>query len=133
MVTNKSGNDCDSRAVVLIVDDDIDLTKKIYTQYFSKKTHDLILEFSSNGMDALRRIEQRNFSVLVTDIKMPVMDGLTLLRTIRENGIFLPSIVLTGYGTEECRVQARALGAIRVLEKPAKLADIFSSVLEALA
>jgi two-component system response regulator FixJ len=70
---------------------------------------------------------------LVTDVRMPEMDGLTLVRTLHERGVSLPMVVMTGHGDVPMAVAAMKAGAIDFLEKPFDDEVFLSTVREALA
>ena len=61
---------------------------------------------------------------MLTDLKMPVMDGMDLLRAMHERGIAAAAVVLTGYGTIESAVEAMKLGAADYLIKDARPQEI---------
>ncbi len=74
---------------------------------------------ASDGTDALRQLESDAFDLVITDLKMPGMDGMELISTMRDRGLAHPTIVLTGYGTVQSAVEAMKLGAVDYLIKPA--------------
>jgi DNA-binding NtrC family response regulator len=71
-----------------------------------------------NGEEALRRLRQSSFSMVVTDMNMPVMDGLRFLRQAKSIVPQLPVLVITGFGTVENAVETMKEGAIDYLMKP---------------
>jgi DNA-binding NtrC family response regulator len=71
-----------------------------------------------NGLDAIGKLHQENFSLVVTDMKMPKMDGLMFLREIRRRIGNLPVLVITGFGTIENAVETMKEGATDYLMKP---------------
>lgn len=71
-----------------------------------------------NPLEALENANLSDFSLIITDMKMPQMSGLELLSTIRKRGLFVPIIVITGYGTVENAVEAMKLGATDYIMKP---------------
>ena len=70
---------------------------------------------------------------IVTDVRMPEMDGLTLVRTLRERGIDLPMVVMTGHGDVPMAVAAMKAGAVDFLEKPFDDEVFLSTVRDALS
>lgn len=100
---------------ILIVDDD----KKFLNVIVE------VLEFegvevraAENGLSAKRMLEQEAFSAVVTDLKMPGMDGLELLKWIQEEGPAIPVIMMSGYGEIAHAVEAMKLGAQDYIVKP---------------
>ena len=75
---------------------------------------------AQDGMDGLRKISSDHFDLALIDINMPVMDGLKLIRLIRDEESLrgLPIVVITTEGAEEDRRRALALGADEYLTKP---------------
>lgn len=100
---------------VLIVDDDpqIRLALKEAIQRLGYNT-----ALCDSGSDALEKLRQSSYSLVVTDMKMPWMDGLTLLREIRSRIGNLPVLIITGFGTIENAVETMKEGATDYLLKP---------------
>lgn len=101
---------------VLIVDDEPDMLNML--QLVVKKQCDCNIFLAQSGQDALQNLAEYNPDVVVTDIKMPDMDGLTLLKEIRALDDTISTIIMTGYGTIEMAVEAVKDGAYDFLEKP---------------
>ncbi len=76
------------------------------------------VDTASNGEEALARLSQETYDLLITDLNMPVMDGLQLLREMHGRGLHPATIVLTGHGTIQSAVDAMKLGAGDYLIKP---------------
>lgn len=72
-----------------------------------------------NGREALRLIEKEPFDLLISDIKMPVMGGIELLRTLRSNGLALAVVYISSRTEFEYAREAMILGAMDFLKKPA--------------
>ena len=73
---------------------------------------------TSTGAEALRLLDKYEFDLLLLDLKMPDMNGLDLLRTVREQDENLPVIMITAYGTIQNAVEAMRMGANDFLPKP---------------
>ena len=82
------------------------------------------VEHAPHGEAALARLGSVTFDVVLTDLKMPVMDGMELLRAMHERGSSAAAVVLTGYGTIESAVEAMKLGAADYLIKDARPQEI---------
>jgi len=76
------------------------------------------IETAQNGQEALDRLEQSDFDLILTDQRMPVMDGLELLERLRGRHRDLPVILMTAYGSVSSAVQAMKRGAADYLTKP---------------
>lgn len=104
-------------AKILIVDDEGDL-RTLFGLCFLRRGHSIVV--ASNGAEALRCLATHQPDLLVTDMNMPVMNGLELLNRLRTNGHpDLPVIVLTGQADQ--RAAASAAGADAFLVKPVPL------------
>ena len=107
-------------AKILIVDDDGDL-RTLVGLCFLRRGHNIVV--ASNGAAALECLAAHAPDLLVTDLNMPVMDGLELLRRLRANGHHdLPAIMLTARSDQ--RAAATAVGADAFLVKPVPLREL---------
>ncbi|MBF0351328.1 MAG: response regulator [SAR324 cluster bacterium] len=102
---------------VLIVEDEADLREEIVN---SLKWTNYKLHTADNGRQAFDMIQAdpAEWDAVITDIKMPVMDGLTLLKTLRKKDYQIPVIIMTGHGDFEISLQALRLGAFDFILKP---------------
>ncbi len=100
---------------VLIVDDEVDMALAIKE---SLKRFGFKPAVYHNPVDVLSELNLSDFSLIITDMKMPKMNGIEFLQEIRKKGIFVPVIVITGYGTVENAVDAMKLGATDYIMKP---------------
>src|SRR5262245_13424564 len=73
---------------------------------------------AANGTDAIALMAGKTFDVIVSDIRMPGMDGMSLLRAIRARDLDVPVVFLTGSPTIETAMEAMEYGAFRYLVKP---------------
>ncbi len=87
---------------------------------------------TTQATEALEYFQREIFHLIITDLKMPGMDGLTFLEKIRENSLSVPVIVLTAYGTVETAVQAMKLGAFDYILKPVDVDELKIMVARAL-
>ncbi len=100
----------------LLIVDDNDAEREQTSRIFRSEGYDLV--GAGSGAEALRAIESRDVAVLLTDLKMPGMDGQELLRQAKELRPELQAIVVTGYGSVEGAVDAMQAGAGDFLQKP---------------
>jgi CheY-like chemotaxis protein len=104
-----------SDATVLIVDDELELLE-IFAAWLERMGCRIFT--AANGAEALEILLREEVHALVSDIRMPIMDGVTLLRRVHELSLTIPSIILvSGFGDVE-RKEMHALGVERLLEKP---------------
>lgn len=103
---------------ILVVDDRED-ERDMAAQAVRMLGHQVIT--AANGQEALDLIHRGRFDLVVTDIQMPVMDGLTLLRTIRAEGSTIPVLLITGFDPTEADEAVRKYGPAGLLLKPFRL------------
>jgi DNA-binding NtrC family response regulator len=108
-----------SNGRVLIVDDSETACKQI--RIFLESDACIAVDTASNGSDALKALDERPYSVVVTDLKMPRLDGLQLLAEVQKRGLPADVIITTGFGTVDDAVQAMRMGAVDFLTKPISL------------
>ena len=113
---SKSHTPIGQRASVLIVDDDRVL--RTYVSRALREQSDLDVAEAPDGEQAKTLLQSQSFDVVVTDIGMPVMDGLSLMQWAQKNYPGSAWIILSGAGTFETAVQAVRLGAYDFLSKP---------------
>ncbi len=77
-----------------------------------------------NGEEALKKIEEKNFCIMLLDIKMPGMDGMEVLKKISESRPDIRVIMITAHGTVDSAVEAMKLGAADFLQKPFSPSEI---------
>ena len=118
------------QAHVLVVDDDTTLLQA-FQKYLPRLSHNLIVHTCDSSLKALGMVEQTDFDAIVVDIKMPELDGLTLLREIRKVRPATPVLVITGYyGSYADALEALRAGATDFIHKPMEW-DHFVAALEA--
>jgi DNA-binding NtrC family response regulator len=100
---------------VLVIDDDA-VVGRSFDRVLSEKGYEVSTALS--GEEALETINETNFDVVFTDIKMPGMDGLEVTKRIKARCPWTPVVVITGYGTEENEAKASVLGASGFVRKP---------------
>ena len=116
-------------ARILIVDDDVDV-RTLFSLCLARRGHHIVL--ASDGAEALAAVTVCLPDLVITDLTMPVMDGLELLRQLRENGHRdLPVIVVTA--RPDRRPAADALGASAYLVKPISMHHLTEVVQQLLA
>jgi CheY-like chemotaxis protein len=109
------------RFSVLIVDDEPDMAD-LFRQRFRREVRQgqYMLHFATSGEEGLRRLDEigPELIVILSDINMPGMDGLTLLGEVKRRRPELPVLMVTAYGDDQRRRRAVELGAADFLQKP---------------
>lgn len=116
---------------ILIADDEDDLTWAI-SKSLSKTDHDFEIESVGNGNDAWQRLSEKNFDLLISDIRMPGRSGLQLLLDIRKSYPETKVVIITAYGSREIIELTEKYGSFFYLEKPFELGYLKQIVLDAL-
>lgn len=109
-------------AKLLVVDDEKNL-RMVVQKEMSRQGHEV--ETASDGETAWEMLEQQDFDVLLCDINMPRLDGISLLRRLREKSQNPPEVImLTGQATVESAIEAMKLGAYDYLTKPYRITEL---------
>jgi two-component system response regulator AtoC len=116
--------------LVLLVDDDAAITTVLSSLL---KQEGMLVLTAASGAEALALLEKHPVEVMVTDLRMPGMDGLTLLRRVTHSSPDVPVIVLSAHGTVALAVDAMKAGAADFLSKPFDRDEVLFVVKKALA
>jgi DNA-binding NtrC family response regulator len=109
------------RMKILVVDDE-EGARELFNTILSDEGYEVTL--AVNGSEALSRIRGADYDLVVTDIKMPGMDGLQLLQEIRKAGSKVDVIMVTAYGEVESYLKAMSLGAAEYINKPIRIKEL---------
>ena len=106
---------------ILLVDDEV-----VFTNNMSKllANRGYRVTAVNSGDAAIRAMEEEDFDVVVLDLKMPGMDGITTLKEIKKLGLFTETLILTGHGSIDTALEAIKLGAYDYLTKPCEIGDL---------
>lgn len=110
---------------VLIVDDDLDALEMMQDLFESKGYQPIA---AVNGIDALTKIKDQEPDIILSDIRMPEMDGMELLRVLTKEYPQIPVLMITAHGTIKTAVEAMKVGAKDYILKPLSLDEILSKV-----
>jgi CheY-like chemotaxis protein len=107
---------------ILVVDDEPDVPD-LFRQRFRREARQgtYVLHFAASGEEALRQLAddiEPELIVILSDINMPGMDGLELLRQVKQRWPDLPVMMVTAYGDDERRRRAAEFGAAQFITKP---------------
>ena len=113
---------------ILVVDDSPTMRQLIV--FALKRLRDVSITEASDGVDGLKKISSARFDLVLTDINMPVMDGLKLVSLIRGDATHkeVPIIVITTEGGQEDKDRAMALGATSYITKPIQANSVLTVV-----
>lgn len=115
---------------VLLVDDEQDFLDAMATRM---KDRGMDVSATTSAADALKLVESGAYDAVVLDLMMPEMDGLEVLRAIKEKRPEVQIILLTGHATVQKGVEAMRFGAMDFIEKPADLKVLTEKIKQASA
>ncbi len=118
-----------SSACILVVDDDSDIQKLICMRLNAAGYQTVTAQ---NGLEALALLEQRQPALVLSDLRMPDMDGMALLEAIRRKYVTMPVIMLTAHGSIPDAVKVTQQGAFGFLTKPFDSQELLQQVENAL-
>lgn len=117
-------------ASILIVDDDPRI-RMLLVHLLNAQQHQAV--GAENGAKALERMDASRFDLIITDLRMPDMNGMELLAFAKKRDPAMPVILITAYASITATVEAIESGAFDYLAKPFKMDDLFATVGRALA
>jgi len=106
---------------VMIIEDDEEM-RSLLRDFFEEEGFET--DSVSNGIDALEKLSENHFDLVITDIRMPGLTGLDILPTIRRLKPETPIIAMTAYGSDDVRRRSLERGATTYLEKPIILSKL---------
>jgi DNA-binding NtrC family response regulator len=115
---------------ILIVDDEPSI-RKVLSAHLRRFGHEV--DTAEDGASAIARLDEEPFHLVVSDLKMPVVDGMALLRWVNDNQPGLPVILITAHGTVDSAVEALKQGAFDYVTKPFDRDELHGVITKALA
>jgi excisionase family DNA binding protein len=119
----------DGRSRVLVVDDESSI-RELLQKTLALAEYEV--DTAPDGRAALERLRLGNYDLLIADLKMPGMDGLTLIREAKRLKTDLPVIIITGFSTESSAIEAVNLGVAGYLTKPFRVPQVLAAAARAL-
>lgn len=116
-------------ARILVVDDEATILKAL-VRYLTNEGYEV--ESASNGPEAIEKNKERHFDLMLTDLKLPTMNGIELIREAKSVNPGLSCIVMTGFGSIASAVEAMRAGAFHYITKPFELEDVGHIISKAL-
>jgi excisionase family DNA binding protein len=118
-----------SRPRVLVVDDEASI-RDLLSKTLALAEYDV--DVAPDGRSALERMRMYPYDLLIADLKMPGMDGLTVIREAKRYKGDLPVIIITGFSTESSAIEAVNLGVAGYLTKPFRVPQVLAAAAKAL-
>jgi DNA-binding response OmpR family regulator len=117
------------RPRVLVVDDEASI-RDLLAKTLALAEYDV--DVAPDGRSALERMRLYPYDLLIADLKMPGMDGLTVIREAKRYKADLPVIIITGFSTESSAIEAVNLGVAGYLTKPFRVPQVLAAAAKAL-
>jgi excisionase family DNA binding protein len=118
-----------ARPRVLVVDDEASI-RDLLSKTLALAEYDV--DVAPDGRSALERMRMYPYDLLIADLKMPGMDGLTVIREAKRYKGDLPVIIITGFSTESSAIEAVNLGVAGYLTKPFRVPQVLAAAAKAL-
>lgn len=118
-----------TRPRVLVVDDEASI-RDLLSKTLALAEYDV--DVAPDGRTALERMRLYPYDLLIADLKMPGMDGLTVIREAKRYKVDLPVIIITGFSTESSAIEAVNLGVAGYLTKPFRVPQVLAAAAKAL-
>ena len=118
-----------TRPRVLVVDDEASI-RDLLAKTLALAEYDV--DVASDGRSALERMRLYPYDLLIADLKMPGMDGLTVIREAKRYKAALPVIIITGFSSESSAIEAVNLGVAGYLTKPFRVPQVLAAAAKAL-
>jgi len=115
---------------VLIVDDEPDMLRLLSMIIKEKTPYDVTT--TNNPLEALELAKKGGFDLLIADLKMPGLNGIELLESVKQFDEDIPTIIITAYGTVEAAVETMHKGAFDFITKPFRKEQILFTIERAL-
>jgi excisionase family DNA binding protein len=117
------------RPRILVVDDEASI-RDLLSKTLALAEYDV--DVAPDGRSALERMRMYPYDLLIADLKMPGIDGLTVIREAKRYKADLPVIIITGFSTESSAIEAVNLGVAGYLTKPFRVPQVLSAAAKAL-
>ena len=105
---------------LLFVEDDPDASLEL-AHYLKKRVSSLAV--AANGREALDLCGSHTFDVILSDLRMPEMDGMTFIRHLRSSGVQTPVVIMSAFSDSETILQAVDLGIVKYCVKPVNIVE----------
>lgn len=116
-------------ATILVVDDEENAREGL-SKILSKEGYSV--DMASNGKEAIETLRRQSFDLVITDMKMPLMDGFEVLREIKKMNENIGVIMITAYGEVESYLEAMNMGAFEYINKPVRVNELKRVIIKVL-
>lgn len=113
---------------ILLVDDEVDFVKNVKKLLENRGYHVTARHSGDTALQAIQ--DEGGYDIMVLDLKMPGMDGMTTLKEMKKLDLHIPTLVLTGHGDIGTALEAMKLGAVDYLTKPCGIEEIEEKMMD---
>lgn len=113
---------------ILVVDDE-EHTRLGYTEILKMGGYDV--DMACDGLEGLQMAEQKKYDLIITDLRMPRLNGMEFISKLNDKGIVAKMIVITAFGSYKSYKDTADQGACVYLNKPIRAADLETAIMEA--
>ena len=117
-------------AKILVVDDELDMLALLAMIISEKTEHNVTT--TNNPLEAVQFVKEKEYDLIISDLKMPAMNGIELIAEIRKIDQYIPILVITAYGSNESAEEAINKGAYDYITKPFRKEQILIAIDRAL-
>jgi len=117
-------------ARILVIDDEVDMLSLIRLILTEKTDYEVVT--TNNPLSVSDLLNEKKFDVIVTDLKMPIMDGMDVVDAIRKQDPLVPIVIITAYGSVDSAEEAVKKGAFDYITKPFRQEQLLISLKRAL-
>ncbi|KAA0258793.1 response regulator [Deferribacter autotrophicus] len=114
---------------ILVVDDE-EHTRLGYAEVLKLDGYEV--DIAETGLEGLEKAKATKYDVIVTDLRMPEMDGLTFIENLRKFDESAKIVIITAFGTYKSYQKSRNLGVVTYLNKPVRAKDLKDAVIQVL-
>lgn len=129
-MANSTLEDLLSKITILYVEDE-EFNRDELSIFFKRRTGNLII--AENGLDGLEKFRTHKPDLIITDLKMPIMGGLDMIKEIRKLGSSVPVIIISALSDSKTILNAVDLGIVKYVVKPINLRDLLNTVHDAIS
>jgi excisionase family DNA binding protein len=117
------------RPRILVVDDESSI-RDLLAKTLALAEYDV--DTAADGRAAIERVRQQQYDLLIADLRMPGIDGLSVIREAKRYQVHLPVIIITGFSSESAAIEAVNLGVSGYLTKPFRVPQVLAAAAKAL-
>ena len=114
----------------ILIADDEELIRWSLSQFLESSGYSV--DLALNGTEVIKRLENTNYDIIVTDLNMPGLNGIEILIKMKDMGVNLPVIVISAYFSDQLKDKTISNGAFECISKPFEMTDILTIVKKAI-